>query len=139
MIHCDLCNVRPHSCSGPHFASLPILAFTINCQCRWAHALWEGMLQANFAGDAQYKQHLDGPIHRKALAKAEAERQRDLQLGANKGAAESALVRAPTVNHHVIPFDHDCLQRAAPGMLGTHHSDFRSAPHCIMHHDLLHA
>jgi hypothetical protein len=50
-------------------------------------------VQANFAGDAQYKQHLDGPIHRKALAKAEAQRQRDLQLGASKGAAESALVR----------------------------------------------
>ena len=50
-------------------------------------------MQANFAGDAQYKQHLDGPIHRKALAKAEAQRQRDLQLGASKGAAESALVR----------------------------------------------
>ncbi len=60
------------------------------------------VLQANFAGDAQYKQHLEGPIHRKALAKAEAERQRNLQLGANKGAAESALVRAPTISHHVM-------------------------------------
>ncbi len=50
------------------------------------------LLQANFAGDPQYKAHLDGPVHRKALAKAEAQRQRDLQLGASRGAAESALV-----------------------------------------------
>ena len=59
------------------------------------------ILQANFAGDAQYKQHVEGPIHRKALAKAEAQRQRDLQLGASKGAAESALVRKYTVCHHI--------------------------------------
>ena len=52
----------------------------------------ELLLQANFAGDPQYKAHLDGPVHRKALAKAEAQRQRDLQLGASRGAAESALV-----------------------------------------------
>ena len=52
------------------------------------------LLQANFAGDPQYKAHLDGPVHRKALAKAEAQRQRDLQLGASRGAAESALVRS---------------------------------------------
>ena len=31
-------------------------------------------------------------MHRKALAKVEAQRQRDLQLGASRGAAESALV-----------------------------------------------
>lgn len=56
-------------------------------------------VQANFAGDAQYKQHLEGPIHRKAMAKAEAQRQRDLQLGAHKGAAESALVRQAPSDH----------------------------------------
>ena len=31
--------------------------------------------QANFVGDAQYKQHLDSAIHRKALAKEEARKQ----------------------------------------------------------------
>ena len=50
--------------------------------------------QANFVGDAQYKQHLDSAIHRKALAKEEARKQRERQLGANAGAAESAVVRA---------------------------------------------
>ena len=43
---------------------------------------------------------MEGPIHRKALAKAEAQRQRDLQLGASKGAAESALVCRSALENH---------------------------------------
>jgi hypothetical protein len=50
------------------------------------------MCQANFSGDALYQQHLNGPIHKKALAKEEARRLRDLQMGASRGAAESAMV-----------------------------------------------
>ena len=51
--------------------------------------------QANFVGEPQYRQHLDSAIHRKALAKEEARKQRERQLGANAGAAESAVVRMP--------------------------------------------
>ena len=102
MIHCDLCNVRPPSAkvSSVQYSSMPEQK---KCLCRMTEARGKAahcsslrtcnVLQANFAGDAQYKQHVEGPIHRKALAKAEAQRQRDLQLGASKGAAESALVR----------------------------------------------
>ena len=49
-------------------------------------------MQANFSGDALYQQHLNGPIHKKALAKEEVRRLRDLQMGASRGAAESAMV-----------------------------------------------
>ena len=115
MIHCDLCNVWARSCSGlllythlfnaravPMLASVgtctlqsraPLSGAPTRCFCTRA----ANIVQANFAGDAQYKQHVEGPIHRKALAKAEAQRQRDLQLGASKGAAESAMVRRPAL------------------------------------------
>ncbi len=77
-------------------------------------------MQANFAGDAQYKQHLDGPIHRKALAKAEAQRQRDLQLGASKGAAESALVLTSHA-HGMQDCDTACMLNASePPAINSH-------------------
>lgn len=103
MIHCDLCNVRLCSSSGLLRYDYPSMLQqdTASAEGHLRRALRIndcGKLQANFAGDAQYKQHVEGPIHRKALAKAEAQRQRDLQLGASKGAAESALVRLPTTD-----------------------------------------
>ncbi|BDA47403.1 hypothetical protein COCOBI_10-2510 [Coccomyxa sp. Obi] len=56
------------------------------------------LCQANFSGDALYQQHLNGPIHKKALAKEEARRLRDLQMGASRGAAESAMAAAAWAN-----------------------------------------
>lgn len=106
MIHCDLCNVRRLA------AAIACCATGLTCRHTGNITSVQALprcidrifvpLQANFAGDAQYKQHLEGPIHRKAMAKAEAQRQRDLQLGASKGAAESALVRA-FVTGAIIP------------------------------------
>lgn len=57
-------------------------------------------VQANFSGDALYQQHLNGPTHKKALAKEEARRLRDLQMGASRGAAEAALVRLSSISQH---------------------------------------
>lgn len=69
------------------------LCWQVTVRVPTSHGHKNGVIvQANFSGDAQYQQHLTGPIHKKALAKAEAQRLRDLQLGANRGAAESALV-----------------------------------------------
>ncbi|EIE23507.1 hypothetical protein COCSUDRAFT_63043 [Coccomyxa subellipsoidea C-169] len=56
------------------------------------------LCQANFSGDALYQQHLNGPTHKKALAKEEARRLRDLQMGASRGAAEAALAAAAWAN-----------------------------------------
>jgi len=50
--------------------------------------------QASFRGQALLQQHLEGPAHRKAEARAEALRLRNERLGANRGAAEAAVVRA---------------------------------------------
>ena len=97
MIHCDLCNVRPPSlhpqyqagqcrprirqawsCTAMHSPDdshvCEVEEYKVSSQ-RLAEDL---LLQANFAGDPQYKAHLEGPVHRKALAKVEAQRQRDL-------------------------------------------------------------
>ena len=63
----------------------------------WASCSWPVIMQASFVGDPQYKQHLDSAIHRKAIAKEEARRQRELLLGANAGAAESAVVRTESL------------------------------------------
>ena len=41
------------------------------------------------------QQHLDGPIHRKAVAHVEAERLRNERLGSQQGAAAAAVVRIP--------------------------------------------
>ena len=52
-----------------------------------------GPAQANFRGEALLRQHLEGPAHRKAEARAEALRLRNERLGHNRGAAEAAVVR----------------------------------------------
>jgi hypothetical protein len=78
--------------------------------------------QANFAGEALYKQHLEGPIHRKAVAKEEAKRQRDLQLGAHRDAAASAVVRSLRECMLLMLEPSQCGGGAAPILSSTVHS-----------------
>ncbi len=58
-----------------------------------------GVAQANFRGEALLRQHLEGPAHRKAEARAEALRLRNARLGSNRGAAEAAVVRTAPFSH----------------------------------------
>ncbi|KAK9836199.1 hypothetical protein WJX81_008172 [Elliptochloris bilobata] len=56
------------------------------------------LCQANFRGEALLRQHLEGPAHRKAEARAEALRLRNERLGHNRGAAEAAVAAAAWAN-----------------------------------------
>ena len=50
------------------------------------------LCNATFANDALMQQHLEGPAHRKALERKQAEAQRRQRLGRNYDAAEAAVV-----------------------------------------------
>lgn len=43
------------------------------------------------------RQHTEGPTHRKALARANAQREREQRLGAYASTAQEAVVRSPAL------------------------------------------
>lgn len=58
-------------------------------------------LQATFSTEAQLQQHNEGPTHRKALARIQAQQEKKRRIGQNSGAAEAALVRMSSILQHV--------------------------------------
>ncbi|KAK9824594.1 hypothetical protein WJX72_011561 [[Myrmecia] bisecta] len=50
--------------------------------------------KATFRSEAQLQQHIEGPTHRKTMARLAAESQKNERLGAHRGAAEAAVAAA---------------------------------------------
>ncbi|KAK9798886.1 hypothetical protein WJX73_001265 [Symbiochloris irregularis] len=61
------------------------------------------LCQVSFASESQMRQHIEGPTHRKALAKAAAQREREERLGASASAASEAVAAAAWAEGGKLP------------------------------------
>jgi hypothetical protein len=80
--------------------NLLVLSCVFNKACIHNHSFHHSFMQVTLSSEALYKQHVTGPVHRKALEKQQAEQARMQHMSVYQDAAQAALGAAAWTSTH---------------------------------------